>query len=562
MKICIVAILCSLPMVNYAQLINDLKTQPTIKVNGGITATTSFYNANGITARRAPFSYALQGNINIALKGYSLPFSFMLSEQNRSFRQPFNQFGIRPTFKWGKVHVGYSNVSFAKYALDGHVFLGAAVEANIKKLRLGALYGRFLRAVKEDSTLTPATSVSQYPYAAFNRYGYGAKIGFGGKTNNFIDLVIFKAKDDSNSNKAPIVKQQIQPAENVVLGIKSNWTFAKKMFVDIDMAASALTRNIRTDTLAIEQQWQKISKALIKPRYSTQLYLAGEAALGIKEKNWGVKGKYVRVDADYQSMGIYFLQTDMEQITIESNAVLQNGKLTINGSYGIQHDNLAKKKLAQTNRKIGSLAINYNPKTIWGVSFQFTNFGTTQQPGLKSIDDTVILDQVTNSIILIPRYTIIKKNAIHNIIPTLSRQSLNDRNKINSTNFEMEVLNATLNYAVSWLKANFTNDATLFYTKSNTAAGESVNIGAGLGVGKTFLKNKLDCNVNGTYSTNSFNGTNDGSTTQVRLSSRYKHSRHHAFNASVDWMNNVSNVNIISKSFTEVRGVLAYTYSF
>ena len=72
--------------------------------------------------------------------GVEIPFSLTVSEQERSFRQPFNQFGITPTYKWAKAHLGYSNLTWSPFTWSGQTVLGGGVELNPGKFRFGMRY--------------------------------------------------------------------------------------------------------------------------------------------------------------------------------------------------------------------------------------------------------------------------------------------------------------------------------------------------------------------------------------------------------------------------------------
>ena len=128
----------TLSKVTYAQ---NVSTQA-VKVSGGLNAYAGLYQASGIDARNQTTPFGLSGSVNVSLPGgVSLPFSMVLGNQGASFRQPFNQFGVSPTYKWAMVHAGYRNVQFSPFTLAGHTFLGGGFEINPGKLRLGAVYG-------------------------------------------------------------------------------------------------------------------------------------------------------------------------------------------------------------------------------------------------------------------------------------------------------------------------------------------------------------------------------------------------------------------------------------
>ena len=133
-----------------AQDLESIGEDPVVKVSGDLSGRFVFYNATGIDNRRDPFGYVLGGNINVDLYGLSLPFSFTYSNQESYFGQPFNQFGVSPTYKWATLHLGYRNISHSSYTLAGHQLLGAGFELNPGKLRVSFISGRLRKAVEHD----------------------------------------------------------------------------------------------------------------------------------------------------------------------------------------------------------------------------------------------------------------------------------------------------------------------------------------------------------------------------------------------------------------------------
>ena len=102
-------------------LSQDLETigkEGAVKINGGISLNQIFYTAKGIQSRRDPYSYFLTGNLNMSLYGVSVPLSFAISNQNRSFQQPFNQLSLGSY--WG------SNVCSRRWRAAGREIGGGA----------------------------------------------------------------------------------------------------------------------------------------------------------------------------------------------------------------------------------------------------------------------------------------------------------------------------------------------------------------------------------------------------------------------------------------------------
>ena len=129
-----------------AQDLESLKSARPVSITGNIGLNTSFYHMSEptIPVRQTPFAYGVNANATLSVYGISMPFSFTwYSNEKAGFRQPFNQFGISPTYKWLTVHLGYRNLSFSEFTLNGHTFLGAGVEARPGKFRQGSMFGQF-----------------------------------------------------------------------------------------------------------------------------------------------------------------------------------------------------------------------------------------------------------------------------------------------------------------------------------------------------------------------------------------------------------------------------------
>ena len=109
------------------------------QVSGELSAAAGVYSFlssdTSAIARGVPFSYTLTGSLNASVYSISVPLSFTYSNNQKSYRQPFNQFGISPYYKWAKLNVGYRSLVFSPYTLNSHTILGAGVELTPSHLR-------------------------------------------------------------------------------------------------------------------------------------------------------------------------------------------------------------------------------------------------------------------------------------------------------------------------------------------------------------------------------------------------------------------------------------------
>jgi hypothetical protein len=314
------------------QNLEGLSKQKPILLSGGITARTIFYDANGIPNRRQPFSYIFTGSPTISIfNSFTIPLTFTYSEQDRSFRQPFNQFGMSPYYKWITIHAGYRNINYSQFTLAGHTFLGAGVELHPGIFKVGFISGRFNRATPVD------TSSKSFQPFTYSNHGSAGKIGIG-KGANFFEVSMLKAKDDSSSvHPRPEFKGTVTPADNIVIGINGQVKFLKDFTFAIEAATSLYTRNLSNKTALSDSANKGLTKILgsfISTNSTTERYNAIQTSLGFHQKIFSARLQYRRVDPDYKTMGAYFFNSDIENITFAPSLNLFKNKFRFGGSIG------------------------------------------------------------------------------------------------------------------------------------------------------------------------------------------------------------------------------------
>jgi hypothetical protein len=554
--------ICSL--IARSQNIETIAKEKPFKYSGTIQAEIGGYAAAGIPDRRNNFLYSLSGNPNFSFYGINVPFSFIISDQQKNFRQPFNQFGLSPYWKWITVHGGFRNLSYSNYTLAGHTFLGIGIDLTPKWFRFSAMYGRFQKAIAEDTTVTIANSLSQYNYPSYKRRGYAFKIGFG-KNNNFVDLIFLKVKDDSTSIPYKPVKQMVLPGDNAVIGLNSTVTIIKKITLKFDGAVSALTKDLTSADYDLEDvPLRKLVGFLVNPKMSTTISYALETSVKYASKPFTIMARYQRVAPEYVSFGTYFIQSDLERISVSPGFVVAKNKLRVNGSFGWQRDNLFKQKLATTKRIIGSANIDYQASQKFGASLQYSNFGTSQSPGSKSLNDTNKIDQISHSVVFVPRLMLLKKEnkLMHNIMLTSSFQILNDKNKLNSTNYEMKTLNNNLMYMFGHLPKKINTNIGFNTNYTITAPAKMLSFGFTAGLANTFAKDKMNSSVQYSWNKNYLNSSSNGYTMQANVTLTYMPVEHHAVSLNMNLTNNKSKDTTINPSFTEFLGMVRYTLTY
>lgn len=562
---CITVGLIGQTQVLLAQATTPAPTQRPVNVSGGLNAYAGFYKASGIADRNQPMPLGLSGAVTVTLPGgIALPFSAVLGNQGSSFRQPFNQYGVSPTYKWATVHAGFRNVSFSPFTLSGHTFLGGGVELNPGNLRLGAVYGRFNKAI--------ATSLAEPDIIpAYQRMGYALKVGYG-KPGNYVDLVMLRARDDTASIGQPTSVStasvaSLQPAENMVVGVTSRLLLVKHVTVEVDAAVSAYTRDVRSTEVAGEgsNAVVRLFGRLFTPRLSTQLTQATQVAVGYRVQNAGIKLQYKRIDPNFQTMGAYYFQSDIESYAIAPNLTLLAGKLRLSGSYGVQYDNLVNTKNARTGRSIGSLVVSYNPATKFGLDLQLSNYGISQRAGIRPLIDTVRLAQNNLSATVNTRYTTQNEDVMQVFTLTTTYQKLSDLNASTARQTENNNVNLNLGYFYQQTTTGWGLNGMLSYTQTQLpiAVGDTNRTvrfyGPTLGATQAFLDKKLTTSANASYLVNQQSGVT-GKVLTISVNGGYQVAKRQTISLSVNYLN--SDTGIQTQAFNEIRGNIGYGISF
>src|SRR6476661_6161193 len=96
-----------------AQDLGNIKSTKPFTWQGSIGASASYYTSTEEVLTQPPYAWNLNGQFTGNLYGISLPFSFLVNQYGKSYTNPFTQFGVSPTYKWIKLHLGYRNISFS-----------------------------------------------------------------------------------------------------------------------------------------------------------------------------------------------------------------------------------------------------------------------------------------------------------------------------------------------------------------------------------------------------------------------------------------------------------------
>ena len=349
------------------QSLDNITKAKWLKASGGINANTVYYNGE---SSREPFTYFVNGSLNLNFKGvFNLPLSFSYTNQEFDFPRPitYNRLSLTPSYKWVKAYIGDVNMTFSPYTLSGHQFTGAGIELTPSNfpVHLSAMYGRLLKAVEYNEN-TPEL------IPAYERTGYGLQLQH---NSDQIDLTwtFFKALDDANSlqNALPTTTE-VTPMDNAVSSLLSSFKVYDKLSLNTEFAFSAVTQN----TLETTQKDAQINLLdfLLDQNATTQYYKAFNIGLDYPVASGSVGVNYERVDPEYQTLGAYFFNNDLENITVNASQQLFNNKVNVSVNGGVQRDDLDNTKATQLQRVVTAFSVGLTPNEKLNITTNYSNF--------------------------------------------------------------------------------------------------------------------------------------------------------------------------------------------
>lgn len=548
-------------LISCSQDLENINLKKPVTFHGNLNLQLEYYHANGIPARKKDFSWLISGNPVVNVFGVDIPFSFLLSNFDNRFYQPFNQFGLSPHYKWATLHLGYRGLNFSNYTLAGYRMLGAGFELNPNKFRIGFMYGQLRRSTSIDSSML-SNPLYVRPMPTYKRLGIAGKIGYGTQ-KNFVDLVYFKGWDKINSLDSKL-QDSIQPAENTSIGIKSKVTFLEKFtwLVDMGLSAYTLNRLDSADTAGTKKVWQqKMMNFLVNGKMSTNYYFAGETRLVYQEQKWGAQLTYKRIDPGYQSMGAYFFQNDIQEFSLANNFRLDSGKLNINTTIGFQKDNLKKQKTSTSKRFIGNANINYTPSQKFGINFNYSNFGITNNP-LNTSPGNELFKQVNNSVMLMPFFTWMNEKTIKNLNIVATYQSLSTPQSYLGNVPDLNTYSLTTTYNHTWIQQGYNANASANFINSKTSSGDIMSVGGNLGGMAPIFDRQATVNASFSYLNNFFKGNGNGHTITVTAGVTVPVGTHHNFQILGNYMDNTSKDISLIQNFNELSVQFVYGFNF
>jgi hypothetical protein len=546
----------------FSQSLDNLKEQQPVTLNGYISTNQLFSTQPQDTLHRINYNGYYTGSLNISFYGINIPFTFTYSSKKFNYTHPFNQFGLHPSYKWIKSHIGYANMSFTPYTLNGHLFWGIGIEADPPGLFRGCvMLGRLTKAVEYDS-------VKPQNVPAYRRSGYGFKVGIA-KDNDFVDITLFRAGDDANSISELPDQYNLMPQENAVMSV----SFCKSFFDNIVFSGEYANSYITTDSRAENRREENI---ILKPtawfipvNATTIKRNAFKTNLTYNRQRYTIGAGYERIDPEYTSFGTYYFSNNLENMTVNFSVNFFESKLVLSGNTGIQRDNLDESKMNNNKRFVGSANVNAMPDEKINLNVSYSNF--LNYTNVKSVFDyinetdpyenwdTLNYRQISQNVNFSGSYQFGgNKDKRQSVNLNLTYQTSEDiqNDQLNSvTSF----YNASASYMLNLLPQNLSATTSINLNCNETGSNNaSITWGPVLSVSKLFLNKTLRTTITGSYNTTNSEQGGSSANFNIRLGTSYTLKKQHNFNLSYMGQSRKSN----NKTDFNSTLTIGYIYNF
>jgi hypothetical protein len=107
-------------------------------------------------------------------------------------------------------------------------------------------------------------------------------------------------------------------------------------------------------------------------------------------------------------MGLGYVNNDVKQYTVEPALRLLKNKINASFSFGIQSNNLLKKKITTTKNTIISANANFNDQKKLLLSISYTNFGLNMNSVPRFQDDSISIQNINQTFSFNGIYFIVK----------------------------------------------------------------------------------------------------------------------------------------------------------
>ena len=224
---------------------------------------------------------------------------------------------------------------------------------------------------------------------------------------------------------------------------------------------------------------------------STRLSMAGELNASYSFPSFGMGLQYRRVEPNYRSLGMTFIQADVESITAMTNFYFFKRKLSLYLKGGFERNNLRNLDYLGRQRLIGSARLNLLPAKGWNIGMYYSNYQYESVDGLVEINDTLRQVAVNESIGLNINYTMRSEERSFSVFASLHRNSNKDLSPILTIAQDIVTLNGNLGVRWDWTELGIGVRPAIIYTQIQLGDINRNNVGGSVRINKDFAQQSL-----------------------------------------------------------------------
>lgn len=540
--------------VSSAQNIDQLVKAAPVEWSGGLTLSNIFTWPKDSAMQVPTCSYYISGSLNTTVYGVvSLPISFAYTNNTLSstISYPFNRLSLTPSYKWVKLHIGYSQMTFSPYTMAGHDFLGGGVELTPDDMpwQLSAFFGRLNKAA-------PCDSINTEP--KYKRMGGGAMGGYKGDRWSLIANVSV-CKDDASSLTFAegIDTSYVAPQSNLVGSISAALRPFERTAIEGECAVSIINANCKADSLGH-------TDGFFEENTDISRHTAVKVSVIQSFDMGSIGATYERVSPSYKSFASYYNTNNFENITADfSLGISQAANLSAN--VGWQRDNLNNQEVNTNSQLIYSVNANVTPNERWSFGGSVSNVQSyvhikdilervTQTTQYQNLD-TLSFTELDFSASANGSYRFGDKESLMQSISSSYTYQKASHEQENSKRFVSNRLhNINAIYQASHTPTKVTGSVGANYNMNKTPETESNVLTLTASAGAPIVK-QVRTNLSVNYS--KVDSKTDYRIINTRLSLSCSFLKHHSLNCSITALNNDS-----SDKGTQYTANITYNLSF
>jgi hypothetical protein len=543
-------------------------------VSGNVSVQAHGYTTDRDFNRREPLGALTTANLAFSVLGFRSGLNLRYSTDDSRFRQSMNQFSFSGSWRWLTLSAGDVSPNHSRYGMSGTRIRGGEIQITPGRFRFEAGVGQANRAVDLETG-------SGFRRPSYERWLYTGKIGYGSQAGSYFNLSGLYGRDlasggiISGDDTMPVAGgvPLPTPAENLSLTPDFQISMFNKAFrIGAQTTFSAYSRDTRSPALGAEDggvpSW---IVDLFRPRVSTRVSFAGQAQTELNVDPFQLRVGYERIQPGFESMGLRQLRDDQELWTFQPRLYLFNNRFSIDSSIRFGRDNLLGNRLFTQKRQ--DLSVN----TRTQVTNQFSlglgynrNENRTEAGddggGLTESDQS----QISQMFQFQPVLVFFSGTTSHSISLAGVYQSLEARlaSDYLQRNTGSSTITGVLSYGMA-LQTGLSLTASANMLSGEAAGSDFTAFGVTLGSGYSFFERKLNLNLTGGFSQNTFNrpvpdGTTSSSTSSqfnASLNANYRVTAVNSLRLSLRALNNRS-AQIPGQGFSELEARIQFDHRF